>query len=269
MGNKSSKKSKKSAEPTTPKPRERADTTPAVGPNKDGLPTPTTSTPTSTSAPSQETQPKKGSGIRGRSETVDPSSQGGFSIKKAEELFTKYREPNAEQIGPSGIGSLCTDLSVNPEDVTVLIFAYHLGAQEMGYFSREEFLTGLQKLNCDSISKIKAQFKVFEKELDDPAIFKEIYRFGFFFAKEADQKILDLQMASDMLQLLMGDRFFHSKNFLNFLTKQTSYKAINLDQWMSLLEFCRTVSDDFSNYDESSAWPVLLDEYVVWAKGEL
>jgi len=72
-----------------------------------------------------------------------------------------------------------------------------------------------------------------------------------------------------MLELLMGDRFYHSKKFLEFLTKQTSYKAINLDQWMSLLEVCRTISDNFSDYDESSAWPVLLDEYVAWAKGEL
>jgi len=51
-----------------------------------------------------------------------------------------------------------------------------------------------------------------------------------------------------------------------YLKEQTSYKSVNLDQWMNILEFSRTIRADFTNYDENGAWPVLLDEYCEWAK---
>jgi len=39
-----------------------------------------------------------------------------------------------------------------------------------------------------------------------------------------------------------------------------------MDQWMNILEFCRTIKGDLSNYDENGAWPVLLDEYCEWIR---
>ncbi len=35
--------------------------------------------------------------------------------------------------------------------------------------------------------------------------------------------------------------------------QQETYKGMNTDQWSSLLEFCKTISSDFSNYDENGA----------------
>jgi hypothetical protein len=51
-------------------------------------------------------------------------------------------------------------------------------------------------------------------------------------------------------------------SFGAFCESQTSYTRITLDQWTSFLDFCYEC-EDLSTYDESSsAWPVLMDEYV-------
>jgi hypothetical protein len=52
------------------------------------------------------------------------------------------------------------------------------------------------------------------------------------------------------------------ETFGTFVETQQSYTRITLDQWTSFLDFCFAVPD-LSQYDESSsAWPVLIDEYV-------
>jgi len=177
----------------------------------------------------------------------------------------KYKGSDT-QIGPEGVEALCRDIGVEPENIVMLVFAWHLNAQTMGYFKKEEFITGLQSIGVDTLEKLKGHLNVFRNELDDPSKFKDIYRYAFGFAKEKEQKILDLATADVVLDILMGGRFPHTDKLRKFLQEQTSYKSVNLDQWMNILEFSRTIKADLSNYDENGAWPVLLDEYCDWAR---
>lgn len=39
-------------------------------------------------------------------------------------------------------------------------------------------------------------------------------------------------------------------------------RAISRDTWVQLYDFVVQIKPDFSNFDESSAWPYLLDEFV-------
>jgi len=195
----------------------------------------------------------------------ESDSKAAFSMKKLEEFFEKYKEPDNPQIGPEGIEALCKDIGVEPDNVVMLVFAWHLNAQSMGYFKKDEFITGLQTLGVDSVERLKSQLGVFRSELDDPSKYKEIYRYAFGFAKEKESKILDLTMSDELINLLMGGRFPHAEKLRQFLKEQTTYKSINLDQWMNILEFSRTIKADLSNYDENGAWPVLLDEFCAWA----
>eukprot|EP01102_Stenamoeba_stenopodia_P005110 TRINITY_DN1561_c0_g1_i1.p1 TRINITY_DN1561_c0_g1~~TRINITY_DN1561_c0_g1_i1.p1 ORF type:complete len:287 (-),score=57.97 TRINITY_DN1561_c0_g1_i1:268-1128(-) len=194
--------------------------------------------------------------------------ENGYNSKKLEELFMKYVDPDDnEQIGPDGMGKFCKDLEVDPEDVVILVLAWHLEASVMGVFTKTEFMQGFQKMNVDNLQKVKASLKTFRDELDDPVKFKEIYKYAFNFAKEKGQRYLEIGVAQAMLGLVLGDKYPHTKHFLQFLSEQNSYKALNIDQWMSFLEFSKTIKEDLSNYDETSAWPVLLDEYVEWKQG--
>ena len=55
-----------------------------------------------------------------------------------------------------------------------------------------------------------------------------------------------------MIELLLPKVPF-SGPFCTFLKEQTSYRAVNKDQWMSLLEFCKTTDSDLNNYDENGS----------------
>jgi len=97
-------------------------------------------------------------------------------------------------------------------------------------------------------------------------LFKDFYAFSFQYClTEPRQKTLDLETACQMLELVLGPRP-HVLSFLKFLEEQSEYKAMNMDQWTAFLRFCDEIRSDLSNYDDSQAWPLLLDNYVEWAK---
>lgn len=56
--------------------------------------------------------------------------------------------------------------------------------------------------------------------------------------------------------------------FSEFLDK-SNYNYINSDQWVNILEFSRVILPNLSNYDENSAWPILLDEFCAWYKSNV
>ena len=49
-------------------------------------------------------------------------------------------------IGPDGIEAFCQALGVDPEDPVMLVLAYKMDAKQMGYFTKKEWIKGLQDL---------------------------------------------------------------------------------------------------------------------------
>ncbi|ELW64932.1 DCN1-like protein 5 [Tupaia chinensis] len=135
-----------------------------------------------------------------------------------------------EVVGPEGMEKFCEDIGVEPENIIMLVLAWKLEAESMGFFTKEEWLKGMTSLQCDCTEKLQNKFDFLRSQLNDIASFKNIYRYAFDFAR------------------------------------QSKYRVMNKDQWYNVLEFSRTVHADLSNYDEDGAWPVLLDEFVEWQK---
>jgi len=189
-----------------------------------------------------------------------------FNQKKCIAWFKTYTSATSlETIGPEGVESLCRDLGVEPENILLLVLSWKMGAKQMGYFTLQEWLTGLTELQCDSLARLQAKLPQLQSFLDDPTSFKSIYRYAFDFARDKDQRSLDIDTSKGMLGLLLGRQWSLIESFFQFLD-QSRYRVLNKDQWCNVLEFSRAVDTDLNNYDVDGAWPVMLDEFVEWLK---
>ncbi|GBF90080.1 hypothetical protein Rsub_02788 [Raphidocelis subcapitata] len=184
-------------------------------------------------------------------------------MKGIEALFAKYKDAADGAIRAEGVGSFCEDLGVDPSDVVMLVLSWRLNAATMCEYTRDEFVGGLQRLGCDSLEKIKRRLPEMRGELKDPAKWREVYHYAFAWAKEKNQKCLQLDVAMGMWQLLFAEerRWQYIDDWCAFLQAHHN-RAISRDTWVQLFEFVRTVKPDFSNFDESAAWPYLIDEFV-------
>ncbi|KAL3148790.1 hypothetical protein ABBQ38_014198 [Trebouxia sp. C0009 RCD-2024] len=99
-----------------------------------------------------------------------------------DDLFLKYKEVSEDRIGPEGVEKLCRDLQVDPSDRKVLLLAWKMGAQQMGFFSKSEFEQGLRLLSAHDLPTLKASLNQVAIKVDnDPDIFQSFYQFAFKF----------------------------------------------------------------------------------------
>ncbi|XP_061825247.1 DCN1-like protein 5 isoform X1 [Nerophis lumbriciformis] len=187
-----------------------------------------------------------------------------FSGRKCLAWFYEYAGRD-EVLGPEAMEKFCEDLCVAPENIIMLVLAWHLEAVNMGFFTKDEWLRGMTSLQCDCTQRLQSKLDDLRGELNDSGLFKNIYRYSFDFARDKDQRNLDMDTAKSMLALLLGRSWPLLPVFVQFL-EQSKYKGVNKDQWYNVLEFSRTIRTDLTNYDEDGAWPVLIDEFVEWHK---
>jgi hypothetical protein len=96
--------------------------------------------------------------------------------------------------------------------------------------------------------------------------FRSFYKFCFQFNLSGTHRTLDKELVCGLLPLVVQDRVDTERlsSFVTFLERKNEKETtrITFDQWTSFYDFCQQVPD-LRFYDEStSAWPVLIDEYV-------
>ncbi|KAH9265513.1 hypothetical protein BASA83_011109 [Batrachochytrium salamandrivorans] len=180
-----------------------------------------------------------------------------FSKPSARLLFVSYYFEHNGRRSSSG-----------PADVVVLVLAFHLKCENMCEFTRSGWQNGWLALGCDNISSMKAAVETMRQELDDPQKAKAVYMFTFGFAKQSTQKGLALNLAFAFWDLLLRDKYEHLDLWKQFL-EETHGKSITKDTWSLFWDFIEVINSDFSNHDADGAWPLLIDNFVIYAREKL
>ncbi|PNW88114.1 hypothetical protein CHLRE_01g014850v5 [Chlamydomonas reinhardtii] len=188
--------------------------------------------------------------------------------RAAEALYRRYKEPDEDHIGVDGVQKFCEDLGVEPADIVMLVISYHMGAAVMCEYSREEFVSGLVKLGAETLTRLRSKLPELRASLAKADTFRAVYAFAYDFSREKGQKCVQLDSAVGMWRLLLEsphagpNAWSLVDDWVAFLEARHSNRAIAKDTWQQLLDFIKSVKPDFSNFDENSAWPYLLDEFV-------
>ncbi|KAJ5077398.1 rp42 related [Anaeramoeba ignava] len=187
--------------------------------------------------------------------------------KNLERLFNKYKDLKTNCIELEGTKNYFQDIKVDPLAIQALILVYYIGAKEMCKFTYEEFVGGWLRLSCSDLKLMKQEISSLSKNLSKEEEFENFYDFVFDFGKNnPNQKFMDLDCAIYFWDLILKKKFFLLEEWINFLKKQPEKIQIRKDTWTLFYEFVTTISTDFKNYDESSSWPVLFDEFVAEMK---
>lgn len=92
--------------------------------------------------------------------------------------------------------------------------------------------------------------------------------YAFEYNKPPEQRSLPVDTALKLFPLILRGRFRHLDLWIDFLSEHKL--GISKDTYSLLLDFALTIDDDMQNFDEENgAWPVLLDEFVDFAKPKL
>lgn len=188
-----------------------------------------------------------------------------ISEAKIVALFEKYRDEEEDAILEDGMEHFLSDLGVQPDEFVVLLIAWKCQAATMCRFSRTEFVRGCQAMLADSIKSLQGRFPELKAEARGRPEFKDLYRWTYKFGldSETGQRTLPLDMAISLWRLVFSQNSPPVlERWLEFLEKHLNIRGIPKDTWDMFLNFTEQVGEDLSSYDDTEAWPSLLDDFV-------
>jgi len=193
-------------------------------------------------------------------------------------LFDSYeKKDDADTIGVNGTVAYLADLGVSPSDVAAFIVSEIVASPTLGEMTRDGFAGGWAALGCETLDK---QRKVVVQRraglAANPTLRRAVYAHAFRLGlTESNQRSIEKDTALGFWSVLLAPPAFEWSTpthdwlgeWIEFVG-QASAKGVNRDVWEQTLKFAgETLKDEsLSWWDENSAWPALIDEFVEWVK---
>ncbi|CAD5229214.1 unnamed protein product [Bursaphelenchus okinawaensis] len=202
-------------------------------------------------------------------------SSSGSDVRKLDAMFYQYANDKEDlkqagvenKIGPNGMLRLLNDLNIDPSALEALVLAWKMNAETQCEFSLEEFKKGCQQMRVDSLEKLRNQAATWRNELKDTQKFKQLYQFAFNYAKSAATRFLEIDTAIAYWNLIFENRDARVPVWIQFLQEKET-KGVSRDTWNLFFDFLIQTMDNYENYDAEGAWPVMIDEFVEYAKSK-
>ncbi|GAA5973837.1 hypothetical protein JCM8115_006489 [Rhodotorula mucilaginosa] len=247
----------------------------AAEPSKAALaslePLDSTSTPGDTT-PVAGTKAKKGSSSSKSKSTKPLSFEDGF-----ERFFAAYAEEGTpDKMEAEGIEQLFQDMSLSMDGSYPMLLAYKVKAEpgSFGSFLRSDFKRAFKAEKIASPTQLSASLQKLYDTILDPASstaadFRDFYSFLFPFLRSEGAKTLPAEMAIPLWSISIAQRYELGQSFVDFAESQgLAFKAVSVDVWTQLLEFCQSVEPDLTGWSEDDAWPSTIDAFVEWKKAQ-
>ncbi|KAJ2753192.1 DCN1-like protein 5 [Coemansia nantahalensis] len=183
--------------------------------------------------------------------------------------FVKYqdmdRSDGKDVITPGGFERLCEELGYDMEAVEPMVLLWKLNAVELGTVELGGWVSGLQEMGVTDVDGLRDAVGATVASFDSkPALFKAFYRRVYDYLLVGKQRMVSAEYVVAVLPVVARKTWVMEK-FVAFLeARGDRVKAINRDQWQSLLELSRSLQPDLANYSKDDAWPSLLDDFVDW-----
>ncbi|KAI8447452.1 Cullin binding-domain-containing protein [Phakopsora pachyrhizi] len=215
-------------------------------------------------------------------------SEGFENLLKAQ--FDQFQDPDdPNRMEMDGLMRYLTTLNLTPEDPKVICLCHLLKSPRLGIIIRTEFLNNwlAHFLSQQPTRTLQSNSELVGFQIDaingldrrlrsEASYFQNVYRFIFDFGRDEGQKSLALETAIAFWELILHitpnlDSNVFKPVYLKwwFELLQQRNKSVTRDTWNLFLDFILQLDDRFENYDESAAWPSLIDDYVALAKNKL
>ena len=196
--------------------------------------------PTPPRAPAVVPDPPEKSGV--------PSPPPGAAKKagKAGEEFARLVSKAADKsrLGGDELLAFATELGIDPfADPAILVIMHATGAKNSAAgLSKDEFVTGLTTLDCDSVAALRGKLDSLRARLKGDAYFPSLWAWAYSFNCDEGQKTLALDVCRALTSLLLtAERWPLVGEWTAFLEQAPPKTSISKDAWGLVLDFARRV----------------------------
>ncbi len=87
----------------------------------------------------------------------------------------------------------------------------------MGTYTQAEFKEGFNQMGVSTIDELKRKLQQLYQELKNPVEFQKMYKFVFDFARDKSFKNMQIEVATDLWELLLSDKCKFLGDWVEFL----------------------------------------------------